>query len=90
MKIYNLNIRGLGGGTKGRYLKRCFSVEEVEFACLQETKTAEVTDTKIFRYGGITMWDGFIMEGLTAVVVFFRCGTKRLLSSRVTLWVQVT
>jgi len=52
MKIYNLNIRGLGGGTKGRYLKRCFSVEEVEFACLQETKTTEVTDNKIFSLWG--------------------------------------
>jgi len=52
MKIYNLNIRGLGGGTKGRYLRRCFSVEEVELVCLQETKTAEVTDTKIFSLWG--------------------------------------
>jgi len=34
MLIFNLNIRGLGGGTKVRYLRRCISREGVEFMCL--------------------------------------------------------
>ena len=52
MLIFNLNIRGLGGGVKVRYLKRCISSEEVEFVCLQETKTVQVTDARCFSMWG--------------------------------------
>jgi len=52
MLIFNLNIRGLGGGTKARYLRRCISVEGVEFMCLQETKLVEVIDARCFSIWG--------------------------------------
>jgi len=52
MLIFNLNIRGLGGGTKVRYLRRCISLEGVEFMCLQETKAAKVTDARCFSIWG--------------------------------------
>ena len=52
MLIFNLNIRGLGGGTKVRYLRTCRSLEGVEFMCLQETKTAKVTDARCFSIWG--------------------------------------
>ena len=47
-----MNIRGLGGGTKVRYMRRCISFEKVEFVCLQETKTTVVTDTRCFSMCG--------------------------------------
>jgi len=50
--IFNMNIRGLGAGTKARYLRRCISSEEVEFVCLQETKIVEVTNAKCFSLWG--------------------------------------
>jgi len=40
MIIVNLNIRGLGGGTKARYLSHLVTKEGAEFLCLQETKTS--------------------------------------------------
>ena len=52
MLIFNLNIRGLGGGTKARYLRRCIATEEAEFVCLQETKTVEVTDVRCYALWG--------------------------------------
>jgi len=52
MLIFNLNIRGLGGGIKARYLRRVISSEEAEFVCLQETKTEEVTDARCFSLWG--------------------------------------
>ena len=52
MLIFNMNIRGLGGGIKVRYLRRCISSEEAEFVCLQETKTVEVTDARCFSLWG--------------------------------------
>ena len=52
MLIFNLNIRGLGGGTKARYLKRCIATEEVEFVCIQETKTVEITEARCFSLWG--------------------------------------
>jgi len=52
MLIFDLNIRGLGGGTKARYLKRCIHSEGVEFVCIQETKVAQVTEARCFALWG--------------------------------------
>jgi len=50
--VFNVNFqhehKRLGGGTKVRYLRRCISLEEADFVCLQETKTTVVTDAKCF------------------------------------------
>jgi len=50
--IFNLNIGGLGGGTKARYLRRCIVTEEAEFVFIQETKTVEIKDTRCFSLWG--------------------------------------
>ena len=52
MIIVNLNIRGLGGGPKANYLKHCITKEGAEFVCLQETKTASISDNKCFSLWG--------------------------------------
>jgi len=52
MLIFNLNIRGLGGRTKARYMRWRISIEEAEFVCLQETKTVEVTDVRCYSLWG--------------------------------------
>jgi len=88
MLIFNLNIRGLGGGTKVRYLRRCISMEGVEFMCLQETKTTEVTDARCFSILGDNNI-GWIHNG-GENEVFSLCGTKTRLSTRAIQWGKVT
>ena len=48
MIIISLNIRGLGGGTKARYLSHLVSKEGAVFLCLQETKTSSFSDARCF------------------------------------------
>jgi len=84
MLIFNLNIRGLGGGTKARYLRRCISTEGEEFVCLQETKIVQVTEARCFSLWGIIISVGFIMVEIMVMEVFYLCGTKKLLITRAT------
>jgi len=52
MLIVNLNIRGLGGGTKTRYLRQLIVGEGAEFVSLQETKTTNFTEGRCFALWG--------------------------------------
>jgi len=52
MIIVNLNIRGLGGGTKARYLRPIIGCEEEKIVCLQETKTSELLDARCYTLWG--------------------------------------
>jgi len=52
MIIVNLNIRGLGGGTKARYLSHTVLKEGAEILCLQETKTSSFSDARCFLLWG--------------------------------------
>jgi len=52
MIIVNLNIRGLRGGMKIKYLKHIIAKEGAEFVCLQETKIAKFSDNKCFSIWG--------------------------------------
>ena len=52
MIIVNLNIRGLGGGTKSRYLRHIIGREEADFVCVQETKAKEITEARCFSLWG--------------------------------------
>jgi len=52
MLIVSLNIRGLGGGTKTRYLRRIIASEGAKLVCLQETKTTVITYAKCFALWG--------------------------------------
>jgi len=52
MLIVNMNIRGLGGGTKARYIRQIIGSERAEFVCLQETKSKMLTEAKCFSLWG--------------------------------------
>jgi len=52
MLIINLNIRGLGGGTKARYLREVIASEGAKFIYIQETKSMVFSDAKCFALWG--------------------------------------
>jgi len=52
MLIISLNIRGLGGGTKARYLRQVIACEGAEIVCIQETKTTVFSDSRCFALWG--------------------------------------
>jgi len=52
MLIVNLNIRGLGGSVKARYLRYIIAREDANFACIQETKVNAITDARCFNLWG--------------------------------------
>jgi len=56
MIIVNLNIRGLGGGVKARYLRRLL--------CLQETKTSSFTDARCYSLWGDSNIGWVLNEGI--------------------------
>jgi len=51
MLIVNLNIRGVGGSTKARYLRKIIASEGANFVCIQETKLSTFTDAR-----GFSLW----------------------------------
>jgi len=57
MLIVNLNIRGLGGDIKARYLRKIIVGEGAEFVCIQETKTIVFSDARCYSlWGGQQSW----------------------------------
>jgi len=52
MLIINLNIRGLGGGTKAKYLRHIIAREETVFVCIQETKALQFSDARCYSLWG--------------------------------------
>jgi len=52
MLIINLNIRGLGGGTKAKYLRHIIAREEAVFVCIQETKAIQFPDARCYSLWG--------------------------------------
>jgi len=52
MIVVNLNIRGMGGGTKARYLRNVIAHEYAEVVCLQETKSVVFSDARCFSIWG--------------------------------------
>jgi len=52
MIIVTFNIRGLGGGTKTRYVRQIIANEGAEFVCLQETKVKTLSDVKCYSLWG--------------------------------------
>jgi len=63
MTIINLNIRGLGGGVKAKYLKHIIYKEGAEFVCLQETKVMDFSDFKCFALWGDNKIGWVLNEG---------------------------
>jgi len=52
MIIFNLNIRGLGGGIKEKYLRQIIAKEDAKFVNIQETKVTEFSDSRCFDMWG--------------------------------------
>jgi len=48
MIIISLDIRGLRGGTKLRYMRKLISKESARIICVQETKTKTTSDAQCF------------------------------------------
>jgi exonuclease III len=44
MIIASINIRGLGGAVKRKYLKELVRKENIDFLAIQETKLDSITD----------------------------------------------
>ncbi|ESW18164.1 hypothetical protein PHAVU_006G018400 [Phaseolus vulgaris] len=44
--------KGLGGGTKARYIRQIIACEGAEFVCLQETKSKVLSEAKCFSLWG--------------------------------------
>ena len=47
MKIISLNVRGLGGTLKRKYLSELINKERANMVCLQETKCSEFSREKV-------------------------------------------
>ena len=49
MKVVSLNIRGIGGGIKRKYIKDLINKEQADMLCLQETKCDKVSKELVFH-----------------------------------------
>jgi len=76
MLIVNLNIRGLGGSTKARYLRQIIACEGVKFMCLQETKIVVLSEAGCFSLWGDNKVGWLHYSWLE---VCCQCGIKKLL-----------
>jgi len=65
MLIVNLNIRGMGGNTKTRYLSNIIRSEGADFVCIQETKSKVFSDAKCFSLWGDNNIGWLHYEGVT-------------------------
>ena len=52
MKIISINIRGLGGGHKWKYLKGIIVSEGVDMICIQETKLHDLQPSSCYKLWG--------------------------------------
>ena len=52
MIVVNLNIRGVGGSSKARYLRHIIACEGAVFVCLQETKAKAFSAAKCYSLWG--------------------------------------
>jgi len=52
MKIVSINIRGLGGDVKRKYLRELISKEDPGLFLVQETKLTKLDDSKCYSLWG--------------------------------------
>ena len=52
MKIISMNIRGIEGSIKRRYLSTLISNEQADMVCIQETKCSELNKESVFQLWG--------------------------------------
>ena len=62
MIIVNLNIRGLGGGTKANYIRHIIAKEGRIYCAFRRLKHLLFQTLDAFRYGVIIRLDGFTMK----------------------------
>jgi len=67
MIIVNLNIRGLEGGIKAKYLKHLIAKEGADFVCIQEIKVIEFSDRRCFDLWGDSKVGWVHNEGVNRV-----------------------
>jgi len=58
MKIVSINIRGLGGEVKRKYLRELVSKEDPGLLLVQETKLTKLDDSKCY-----SLWAVMILVG---------------------------
>ena len=88
MIIVNLNIRGLGGGTKARYLRHIVAKEGAEFLCLQEAKISSFSDSKCFSLWGVSNIGWVHYEGVNGAGSIVTMWQKKL-SHMVVMWLEM-
>ena len=52
MKIISMNIRGVGGSNKKKYLRELIKKEGADLVCLQEIKCKKMVMKEIFKLWG--------------------------------------
>lgn len=71
MILISINIRGLGGDIKWKYLKELLNNEQSTFVCIQETKLVHISEERCFalwrsnqicwKHGGIDKEGGGLL-----------------------------
>ena len=84
MIIVNLNIRGLGGGTKASYMRHIIDGRKLILSMYkkQSLKSSRMLD--VLRFGGITKLVGSTIKEMKAVEVCCLCGIRKFLIMKVT------
>jgi len=49
MKVLPINIRGLGGGRKWKYLRELLNTEKPSAMCVHETKLQNIVESKYYN-----------------------------------------
>jgi len=69
MKLISMNIRGLGGRIKRKYINDLIKKQQVGFICLQETKCEHISKERCYQIWGSNEID-WIEIGVLNQVVF--------------------
>jgi len=67
MKIISLNVRGLGGTLKRRYINNLVSKEQTDMVCLQEAKCIEFSREKVCLFWGSNEVDWVVNKANNSV-----------------------
>ena len=89
MKLISMNIRGLGGMIKRKYISKLIKEQQVGFICLQETKCEHFSKEKCYQMWGSNEIDwievGAVNNGGGIITMWkkncfelkgFRCGNN--------------
>jgi len=80
MIIVNINIRGLGGGVKAKYLKHIICKKGVNLCVFKRPKLRSFLIVDVLLCEGIIKLVGCIAKERMGQKAFFLCGTKKCLN----------